>query len=199
MRHYEIAATTPNQPMSDWCQLMALCKYPHVLRRPVAVTVTCNGAKHLFSVNRDWSVSSEHNLEQDRLLAVLGGEEHQCLKLEMYVGRLRELAEFHARRRKYPIRFIEPGVWEADLGTYNRRLAQIARRRRRLGLLGRMNCGMRHLIPGFTLKRSDMFRLFPMLGEWAWLELKEGWLEGAAGLLVASGRKLGKTTMRRAA
>lgn len=121
MRHYEIAATTPNQPMSDWCQLMALCKYPHVLRRPVAVTVTCNGAKHLFSVNRDWSVSSEHNLEQDRLLAVLGGEEHQCLKLEMYVGRLRELAEFHARRRKYPIRFIEPGVWEADLGTYNRR------------------------------------------------------------------------------
>ncbi|CAN7381651.1 N-acetyltransferase [Rhizobium sp. LjRoot30] len=31
------------------------------------------------------------------------------------------------------------------------------------------------------------------------LELKEGWLEGAAGLLVASGRKLGKTTMRRAA
>jgi hypothetical protein len=61
------------------------------------------------------------------------------------------------------------------MGTYNRRLAQIARRRRRLGLLGRMNCGMRHLIPGFTLKRSDMFRLFPMLGEWAWLELKEGW------------------------
>ena len=31
------------------------------------------------------------------------------------------------------------------------------------------------------------------------LELKEGWLEGAAGLLVASGRKLGKAMMRRAA
>lgn len=31
------------------------------------------------------------------------------------------------------------------------------------------------------------------------LELKEGWLEGAAGILVASGRKLGKATMRRAA
>ena len=31
------------------------------------------------------------------------------------------------------------------------------------------------------------------------LELKEGWLEGAAGLLVASGRKLGKSMMRRAA
>jgi len=31
------------------------------------------------------------------------------------------------------------------------------------------------------------------------LELKEGWLEGAVGLLVASGRKLGKSMMRRAA
>ena len=31
------------------------------------------------------------------------------------------------------------------------------------------------------------------------LELKEGWLEGAAGLLVASGRQLGKSMMRRAA
>ena len=37
------------------------------------------------------------------------------------VRRLRELAEFHAPPRKYPIRFIEPGVWKADLGTYNRR------------------------------------------------------------------------------
>jgi predicted N-acetyltransferase YhbS len=31
------------------------------------------------------------------------------------------------------------------------------------------------------------------------LELKEGWLEGAAGMLVASGRKLVQAPMQRAA
>jgi flavin-dependent dehydrogenase len=61
------------------------------------------------------------------------------------------------------------------MGTYNRRFAQIARRRRRLNALGKHNKGRRHLIPGFTLNRKDMLRLFPMLAEWAWLEITEGW------------------------
>lgn len=59
---------------------------------------------------------------------------------------------------------------------YNRRFVAIAKRRRELGLLGRTNKGMRRLIPGFTLERKDMLRLFPMLLEWAWLELKEVWM-----------------------
>ena len=59
--------------------------------------------------------------------------------------------------------------------TYNRRFAQMGRRRRRLKLLGRMNKGQRLLIPGYLLARSDMLRLFPMLMEWATLELREGW------------------------
>ncbi len=51
----------------------------------------------------------------------------------------------------------------------------MARRRRRTGNLGKTNRAMRCLIPGFMLKRSNMFLLFPMLASWAWLELTEGW------------------------
>ena len=66
-------------------------------------------------------------------------------------------------------------IFAALIGCYNRRFASIARRRRRDNALGKMNDRRRSLIPGFTLDRSDTKRLFPMLGEWAKLELKEGW------------------------
>lgn len=60
------------------------------------------------------------------------------------------------------------------MSCYNRRFAAIARRRKRLGLLGRSNAHRQKLIPGFTLERKDMFRLFGMLWSWLKLELKEG-------------------------
>jgi flavin-dependent dehydrogenase len=59
--------------------------------------------------------------------------------------------------------------------TYNRRFAQIARHRRQINGLGRMNAGHRCLIPGFTLKRSDATQLFRPLLQWLRLELTEGW------------------------
>jgi hypothetical protein len=58
---------------------------------------------------------------------------------------------------------------------YNRRFAQIARRRRRINALGRTNAGNRCLIPGFSLNRGDMKRLFTPLRQWIWLEMTEGW------------------------
>lgn len=61
------------------------------------------------------------------------------------------------------------------MSTYNRRFASIARRRRRLGLLGRSNRGRRLLIPGFTLERKNMLRIFPLLAGWVSLEIREGW------------------------
>jgi hypothetical protein len=61
------------------------------------------------------------------------------------------------------------------MSSYNRRFAQIARRRRRLGTLGRSNRNRRCLIPGYTLNRGNMLHLFPMLLAWAKLELTEGW------------------------
>lgn len=63
----------------------------------------------------------------------------------------------------------------ALMGTYNRRFAQIARRRRKEGRLGLSNKGKRYLIPGFKLSRGNMLTLFPMLGRWLLLELREGW------------------------
>jgi flavin-dependent dehydrogenase len=59
--------------------------------------------------------------------------------------------------------------------TYSRRFTQIARRRRRLGLLGRSNRARRFLANGFTLSRSDIRLIFKMVFQWALLELKEGW------------------------
>ena len=59
--------------------------------------------------------------------------------------------------------------------TYNRRFAQIARRRRRLDQLGRTNRANRCLANGFTLSRSDVRLIFKMLLQWGWLELTEGW------------------------
>ena len=73
----------------------------------------------------------------------------------------------------------------ALMSTYSRRFACIARRRRREGILGRANDNRRSLIPGFTLDRSDTRRIFPMLGEWAKLELKEGWRSWGGGKQAA--------------
>jgi len=61
------------------------------------------------------------------------------------------------------------------MSTYTRRFAQIARYRRRTGTLGKKNRNHRSLISGFRLNGSDAIKLFPMLAEWAWLEIKEGW------------------------
>jgi hypothetical protein len=65
-------------------------------------------------------------------------------------------------------------IFAALMSCYNRRFASIAKRRRKHGLLGRSNKEMRCLLPGFTLERKDMFRLFGMLFDWLKLELREG-------------------------
>jgi len=63
----------------------------------------------------------------------------------------------------------------ALMRTYNRRFVQIARRRRRLDLLGRTNRSNRFLANGFTLSRSDIRLIFKSIFSWGLLELREGW------------------------
>jgi hypothetical protein len=58
--------------------------------------------------------------------------------------------------------------------TYNRRFAQIARRRRAVNALGKTNRGHRCLVPGYTLKLSDLWQVTLALVDWAVLELREG-------------------------
>jgi flavin-dependent dehydrogenase len=58
---------------------------------------------------------------------------------------------------------------------YNHRFARIARRRRRLDMLGKKNAGHRYLIPGFTLNPRDVSLIVKAMVRWAWLELTEGW------------------------
>jgi flavin-dependent dehydrogenase len=61
------------------------------------------------------------------------------------------------------------------MSTYNRRLAKIARRRRRLNMLGRANRKQRFLVSGYTLKRGDVRMVIKTIFRWIWLELTEGW------------------------
>ncbi len=75
-------------------------------------------------------------------------------------------------------RVSRPFFWL--ISTYNRRFAEIARRRRRLGLLGKRNYGRRYLIPGFTLQPTDVGLLLKALTRWGWLELREGWRSWSA-------------------
>ena len=66
---------------------------------------------------------------------------------------------------------------------YNQRLAKIARRRRRLNLLGRSNRMHRLFLPGFALKPTDVRFLLKAVARWFWLELREGrhtWIERSA-------------------
>jgi flavin-dependent dehydrogenase len=58
---------------------------------------------------------------------------------------------------------------------YNRRFAAIARSRRRAKALGKANRGQRCLIPGFTLKWTDLRLLVRPVVIWGWIELTEGW------------------------
>ncbi len=58
---------------------------------------------------------------------------------------------------------------------YNRRLAAIARERRRRGTWGAMNSSRRHLFQSFSISPKDLPRVGVAIAEWMWLEVTEGW------------------------
>ncbi|TDU72799.1 flavin-dependent dehydrogenase [Prosthecobacter fusiformis] len=99
------------------------------------------------------------------------------LDLGLYYWGVVEVPFNHGEEALFAPPFSPPSgrLFSALMSLYNRRFAKIARRRRRVGTLGRTNSGNRCLIPGFMLKRSNMLQLFPLLGIWATLEIKEGW------------------------
>jgi len=59
--------------------------------------------------------------------------------------------------------------------TYNRRLAAMARDRRRRQARGRTNAGRRFLFPGFSFALPTQMRIVRGLAGWARLEITEGW------------------------
>lgn len=61
------------------------------------------------------------------------------------------------------------------MSTYNRRLAAMARERRRRGTFGRRNAGCRFLLDGFKPDNSSGPTLLKALFAWLGLELREGW------------------------
>lgn len=71
--------------------------------------------------------------------------------------------------------------WQAGpffrlMAFYNRRLAEMARERRRRGVFGRNNRGQRDLVPGFNFRLGQLFRaVLDGFAIWAALEITEGW------------------------
>lgn len=59
--------------------------------------------------------------------------------------------------------------------TYNRRLAAMARARRRRGNFGRANCGHRFFLNGFLPDRSQAGAVAKAVASWLALEFREGW------------------------
>jgi flavin-dependent dehydrogenase len=58
---------------------------------------------------------------------------------------------------------------------YNRRLASIARSRRKRGVWGRANNSRRLLVPGFTFSPKTAGPIVRAITRWMWLEICEGW------------------------
>ncbi|MGC3988756.1 MAG: NAD(P)/FAD-dependent oxidoreductase [Chthoniobacteraceae bacterium] len=58
---------------------------------------------------------------------------------------------------------------------YNRRLASMARNRRRRGVHGIANSGRNLLVPGYTFGGANAWLLAKAIGAWLRLEIKEGW------------------------
>ena len=85
------------------------------------------------------------NVITEDAVAMLSEKLSTPLQLDLGVGEV----FFH------PKQFFQlvPAVNSVLIRTYNRRFAQIARRRRRMGALGKANRGRRCLIKGFTPSR----------------------------------------------
>ena len=140
-------------------------------------------AERIVKYNRDFAVSHRRwfeSLYKDKY-EYMGEYDLMSLAfrldLSLYYWGVVEVPFNHGETALFAPPFSPPSgrLFSALMSTYNRRFAQMARRRRRSNALGRTNDANRCLIPGFSLKRSDTLRIFPMLAEWAWLEITEGW------------------------
>ncbi|MBB5040147.1 tryptophan 7-halogenase [Prosthecobacter dejongeii] len=139
--------------------------------------------ERLMKYNRDFSVSHRRwfeSLYKDKY-EYMGEFDLMSLAfrldLGLYYWGVVEVPFNHGEEALFAPPFSPPSgrLFSALMSTYNRRFAKIARRRRRVGELGKTNRSRRCLIPGFMLRRSNMLKLFPMLESWAWLEITEGW------------------------
>ena len=71
--------------------------------------------------------------------------------------------------------------WQAGpffrlMALYNRRLAEMAKERRRRGVFGKNNRGRRDLVPGFNFRLGQLFRtVWEGFVIWGALEVTEGW------------------------
>jgi flavin-dependent dehydrogenase len=162
------------------------------------IAFTATGAVDLITAQRAGEPMGERIERHNRDLT----RSHRCWFQALYLDKYEYLGEFdlmsiaflldlglyyfgivsqpfmHGAKAFSTPPFSQPisGPFHQLMRFYNRRFVRIARHRRETGALGRMNCGRRRLIPGFTLDRADQGRqLLKGLAKWVCLELTEGW------------------------
>jgi hypothetical protein len=93
-----------------------------------------------------------------------------------YLGVASQPFRFGAKAMTNPIFSNIPSVpFFYFMRTYNRRLAQLARVRRKRGQFGRSNHGQRFLFQGYTFANTSCWPVIRATAGWIWLELMEGW------------------------
>ncbi|UBV13918.1 hypothetical protein [Mycolicibacterium fortuitum] len=65
---------------------------------------------HEITISPDWTVSTPHDLEAERVAAAFGGW-ISCLELESAVKAVRMGMALHLRRRWYPLHHVGPANW----------------------------------------------------------------------------------------
>ncbi len=93
-----------------------------------------------------------------------------------YLGIVSQPFKFGAESLRVPP--FSPAVSRpvfALMRTYNRRLAAIARERRRRRTWGAANTSRRYLFQSFSVSPKDMPRVAAGIAQWLWLEVTEGW------------------------
>lgn len=93
-----------------------------------------------------------------------------------YLGVASQPFKFGMKALAQPVYSTKPSVpFFHFMRFYNRRMAQIARVRRRRGVWGVMNDSRRFLVPGYTFSPRTVSPILQALVRWTLLELREGW------------------------
>lgn len=87
------------------------------LPRPQSFDIRCQSShetrdytSHEITISPDWTVSTPHDLDAERVAAAFGGW-ISCLELESAVKAARVGMALHLRRRWYPLQHVGPANW----------------------------------------------------------------------------------------
>lgn len=166
-------------PGMDWVSFTSWSSAQMILAQQRGDDLAPLLARH----NRDFSRSYERwfaGIYKDKY-EYIGDFELMRVAFQMdlglyYLGVASQPFKYGTKALAQPVYSTKPSIpFFHFMRFYNRRLAQIARARRRRGVWGVMNDCRRFLVPGYTFSPKTVSPILQALLRWGWLELREGW------------------------